>query len=268
MKINKKMTNLINKCKLLLVLVLMNTASHAQTSSAPAGILSILDNMYKNYDSVPYMSFDVKFTYYVDSIGSNNAAEQLLGTYTMAGKRTKYTLGDIDFMQNDSFFIAVYNKDKMILVDAPRLVNSGSQLPMRQQMDSLLKGYANHYTITNTVAGDTGKIKMVRADSIAQIDEFILKYDNRNKMLYQLQYTYTEIGEYDPETPSVIINHTKKVLLIDLYNYRFDNYDDSVYKETNYIYYENGVCKPAYNYKGFKIYDSRPVIDDSPLPAN
>ena len=240
------------------VFTALNTS--AQTTPANPAIIATLDRMYKNYDSVPFMSFDVLFVYNSDTLAGNFVNEQLAGTYTMAGKRMKYTLGNIDFMQNDSFFIAVYNSDKMILVDEPKIHNSGSQLPMRQQMDSLLKGYANQYTISSSSSGDTGKITMLRLDSTAQFDRFSISYDTATKMLYQLNYEYPEREEYDPQTTNVTaVPLRKKRLAISFSNYRYDNYADELYSEFNYIFFENGVCKPAKKYEGFKVYNSKPV---------
>jgi hypothetical protein len=233
-----------------------------------AVITQTLQNIYKNYDSVQYLSFDVRFDYGSDTLLGNFEAEQMNGTYTLAGKKAKYRLGDIDFMQNDSFFIAVYNKDKLILVDEPKAINLGSQLPMRQQMDSLLLAYSDHYTFSiYNQSVDTGVIQLLRADSLAQFDKFSITYDNRNQMLYQLSYEYVEPAELDSAVISAWRIATgsntdpvqKKRFNILFLNYRFDNYDEAVYDENNYIWFENGMCKPAAKYDDFKIYYTRPA---------
>ena len=246
------------------------TKIHAQNTSATAAITQTMQSIYQNYDSIKYLSFDVKFNYGSDTLLGKFDTEQMDGSYTMAGKRAKYRLGDIDFMQNDSFFIAVYNKDKLILVDEPKTINIGSQLPLRQQMDSLMLSYANQYTFSNfSQSTDTGVIQLLRADSTAQFDRFSISYDNRTKMLYSVSYEYAEPAELD----SVVLNRMmassgsttppmqKKRLTISFHNYRFDNYDDTVYDENNYIWFDNGVCKPTAKYDDFKIYYSKPVTN-------
>lgn len=238
-------------------------------------ISKTLQSIYQNYDSVQYLSFDVRFDYGSDTLLGKYDAEQMGGTYTLAGKRAKYRLGDIDFMQNDSFFIAVYNKDKIILVDEPKAINMGAQLPMRQQMDSLLLVYASQYSIRSfNSSADTGVIELVRIDSLAQFDKFTITYDNRNKVLYQLYYEYTEVAELD-STVSVYLMEArgdagvptqKKRFTITFSNYRFDNYEDSDYDEGQYIWFENGVCKPSAKYEEFKIYYSKPAVQYTELP--
>ncbi len=256
----------------LFAIIMMTLCCSSQAQPGPGITVSqIMQTIYQNYDSIRYLSFDVKFSYSSDTLLGRFESEEMDGTYTMAGKKAKYRLGDIDFMQNDSFFIAVYNRDKLIFVDEPKMNNTGSQLPMRQQMDSLLSAYSEHYTISNFNQGtDTGVIQLLRADSLAQFDRFSITYDNRNKILYKVFYEYPEMfldtvglstsSTYDPNMIQ------KKRLTIQFLNYRFDNYDDEAYNENNYIWFENGVCRPVARYNDFKIYYSKPVLDYQEMP--
>ncbi len=261
---NRKISTIIVSVATLLFA--LKTELKAQ--GTPPAIMQTLQSIYKNYDSVKYLSFDVKFDYGSDTLLGKFDAEQMDGTYTMAGNKAKYRLGDIDFMQNDSFFIAVYNKDKLILVDEPKVLNMGSQLPMRQQLDSLLNAYSEHYAISQfNQTAEIGVIQLLRSDSLAQFDKFSITYDNRNKMLYSISYNYIEPAELDADVIAAYKASSgtnsdpvqKKRFTIRFLNYRFENYDDSVYDENNYIWFENGICKPAAKYEEFKIYYSKPV---------
>ncbi len=239
----------------------------AQNMSA-ADVTQAMQSIYRNYDSIAYLSFDVKFNYTSDTLLGDYANEQLDGSYTMAGKKAKYRLGDIDFMQNESFFIAVYNKDKLMLVDEPKTNNTGNQLPMRQMMDSMAQSYASHYFITGSSIGtDTNVISFDRADSAAQFDKFSITYDNRSKTLCQIAYEYSEPPQLDSTVNYVMAPpDRKRRLTIQYSNYRFDNYEDSVYDENNYIYFERGICKPVTKYDNYKIYNSKPAPELNPDP--
>lgn len=232
----------------------------AQNFGQPA-LAATMESIYKNYDSIPFMSFDVKFNYTSDTLLGDFTNEHLEGTYTMAGKKSKYRLGDIDFMQNESFFIAVYNSDKMILVDVPKTNNSGNNLPLRQMIDSLVQTYTTKFNVNrNFTNTGTAIIIFDRTDTTSQIDKFSITYDDRSKMILKVAYEYLEPVQPDPN-----INFTslpanrKRRLSIEFSNYRFDNYDDAVYNENNYIYFERGVCKPVAKYEDYKIYNSKPA---------
>lgn len=248
------------------MLVTVNSTLNAQ---APSAVIQTLQSIYHNYDSVKYLSFDVKFDYGSDTLLGKFDAEQMDGTYTLAGNKAKYRLGDIDFMQNESFFIAVYNKDKLIMVDEPKAINMGSQLPMRQQIDSLLLAYDNHYNISSyNLSADTGVIQLLGTDSLAQFDRFALQYDNRNYMLYQVSYEYKEpadldsavLSSYRASTGTTDIPVQKKRFTIRFLNYRYENFDETAYDENNYIWFENGMCKPAARFEDYKIYYVKPAV--------
>lgn len=251
------------KTVLFAIMIALCITSKAQPTTGP-GVPQIMQTIYQNYDSLLFLSFDVRFSYESDTVLGKFDSEQMDGTYTMAGKKAKYRLGDIDFMQNDSFFIAVYNRDKLIFVDEPKINNAGSGLPMRQQIDSLITAYSEHYSISTFNQGtDTGVIQLLRADSLAQFDRFSITYDNRNKMLYKVFYEYPEpVSDTATLSPSSPLNPNmfqKKRLTIQFSNYRFDNSDDELYDENNYIWFEDGVCKPVAKYNDFKIYYSKPA---------
>ena len=257
----------IKKIILLSMIICCTCVSiHGQTNT----VAQTLQEIYQNYDSLKYLSFDVKFDYGSDTLLGKYDAEQMDATYTLAGKKAIYRMGDIDFMQNDSFLIAVYNRDKLIVVDEPKAINVGSQLPMRSMLDSLLLAYGNDYTMNRYTQGsDTGVIQMDRSDSSAQFDHFRLQYDVNTKMLYSLSYEFTQQADLD----TVVINSwmtsngssvppsQKKRLTVRFLHYRFDNYDESLYDENKYIWFENGMCKPVTKYEDYKIYYNKPVVD-------
>jgi len=258
--------------KILIVFICLFTGLTTVKAQEEAriAISQAMQAIYKNYDSVPFLSFDVKFDYGSDTLLGKYNAEQMDGSYTLAGKKARYRLGDVDFMQNDSFFIAVYNKDKLIVVDEPKTTNIGNQLPMRQQIDSLLLAYADHYTFsTYSIGNDTGVIQLLRADEEAQFNRFSLTYDNRSKMIYEISYDYPEAAELDtaviaylrsaPGKENDPVPQQKKRFTIRFLNYRFDNYDEAIYDENNYIWFENGMCKPAAKYDDYKIYYTKPT---------
>ena len=252
-----------HKTVLLIFLSFMITVyeARAQNFTQPA-LAATMESIYKNYDSIPFLSFDVKFNYTSDTLLGEYTNEQLEGSYTMAGKKSKYRLGDIDFLQNESFFIAVYNSDKMILVDVPKTNNTGNNLPLRQTMDSLVQTYTAKYNVNrNFINTDTGVISFDRTDTTSKLDKFSITYDDRNKMILKVAYEYLEPVQPDSNINFTLPANRKRRLSIEFSNYRFDNYDNAVYNENNYIYFERGVCKPVAKYEDYKIYNSKPATN-------
>jgi hypothetical protein len=249
--------NLIQKAITASVIIL--SCSGLNIISAQSTPQEIMAQIYKKYDSLNFITFDVKYVYSTDTLNGDFNKEVLNGSYTMAGKRAKYRIGDIEFMQNDSFFISVYTKDKFILVADPHTNNTGSELPMRPLMDSLIKSYGKHYTIHTKADTVLGTMTFERADSLAQFDKFLISYDVKSHFLNAIQYDFRESQVINPDdtTNQPQIALRKKSLTVEISNYRIDNFSNDTYNENNYIWFEDGECKPVDRYRDFKIYYSR-----------
>ncbi len=232
--------------------------SFTDTVCAQSSVQEIMSGIYKKYDSLSYITFNVKYTYSTDTVMGNFTHEVMNGSYTMAGKKAKYTIGDIDFLQNDSFLIAVYNNNKFIMVSDPNTINTGSELPMRSVMDSMIQAYSRHYTINS--ADIPGRITFDKADDTAQFKKFVISYDPATNYLRSIQYDYEEnVTTEAPEDTTIAQRSAlrQKRLTIDFSDYRLDNFSPALYSESNYIWFEDGECKPVDKYRDYKIYYSK-----------
>jgi hypothetical protein len=229
---------------------------------------TVMAGIYTAYDSASYLTFDVKYMYTSDTLNGNFINESLQGSYTMAGKKALYRLGNIQYMQNDSFLIAVYNDEKFILVADPQTKNVGSNLPLRSLMDSILHSYSAHYIIsTQKINRTISALNFVRKDSLAQFDKFSITYFTKGPaLLASISYDFKEATYSDkPDSAAtqlgnpapIPIVYRHRTLAVDFSNYRSDNSSKDLYDENNYIRLENGKWVPADKYKDFRIYYSR-----------
>lgn len=261
---------LIKKNRLVIsMLVIITSIGSLETAKAQMTAQQVMQQVYQAYDSLSYISFDVKYVYGTDTLYGDFKSEVMKGTYTMAGKKAKYNIGDIDFMQNDSFLVAVYNRDKFIIVSDPHTTNTGAELPMRSLMDSMLQVYGQHYTISSGVLENTGIIQFIKADTLAQFNSFRISYNPANYYLSSIEYNFqtTEplptIDANDTTNsfqmmPPTIFSRIKR-FRIEFSNYRMDNFLENIYSENNYIWFEDGECKPVEKYKDFKVYYTKAV---------
>jgi hypothetical protein len=248
-----------------LALVLLSIIQPNTASAQIKTLQQIMAGIYKAYDSMPYLTFDVKYIYGTDTVNGDFTHDVLAGTYTMAGKKAKYNLGDIEFVQNDSFFLSIYNKEKFIIVADPPNKNAGTGLPMRAQIDSLVKNYSTFYTITTSKtaetaeAEETGKINFAKADEAAQFENFTITYYADRNFLQKVEYNFKEMVQADETAAPQLRN---KTLSIEFANYRFDNFAEDMYDENKYIFFEEGMCKPVKKYTDYRIFYSRAAAID------
>ena len=258
--IQKNLRNCLPAGKLVALLLATAALQNTNAQSTPQ---EIMNRIYAKYDSTTYLTFDVKYVYSTDTVNGRFKTDVIKGTYTMAGKKALYNIGDIQFMQNDSFFISMYPKDKFIIVANPRTRNTGSELPMRSVIDSMMLSYSQHYTVKISSDSTEGAIKFIRADSMVQFDKFIINYDIEDYYLNSIKYEFQEpeiVNENDTTGSQPQTTLRKKSLTIKFSNYRVDNFSDKNYNENNYIWFEDGECKPVDKYKGFRVFYSRSGI--------
>lgn len=254
----------VQKYTILLCMCLAITAStkvHAQLSRAR----EVIQEMYKKYDSLHNISFDVQYHYKSDTLYGDYMIDNIYGSYTMSGRKAKFSMAEIEYIQNDSFFVAVYNKEKMIIVGDPQNNNAGGFLPMRSVIDSLLQSYASHYEIAVNENPDDSvhSIAFLAIDSLAQFRKYTIRFSASYNLITSLQYDYIENrGIYHNNeniTPEdSLYQYPRKITLnISFANYRFSNDEPEVYDENNYVWYEAGTYKPIERYANFRVYSTK-----------
>ncbi|MBI3137597.1 MAG: hypothetical protein HYZ15_03325 [Sphingobacteriales bacterium] len=263
----------VNSKLFLLVLVFSVvgvTTLQGQTSLDSARNTAL--NFFRTYDSIPYLSFDVRYTLFSDTVYSDFSYETTRGSYTLSGKKARYTLGDVEYLQNDSILVAVYHRDEQIIVSDPPVQNTGSYVPLRQTLDSLLTAYSSSYDLwvkTTTADPDVdsiGYIRLVRksADTLGIYNRYVIEYNIERNFITKVEYEFTEPGlglssVDEPSEGARLLKNTsrRKTLRIEFLNYRFDNFSDDRYSENNFIWLEDGVYKPVEKYKNYQVYSAR-----------
>lgn len=229
-------------------------------------------NFFRTYDSIPFLTFDVRYTLYSDTAYSDFSYETIKGTYTLNGKKARYSLGDVEYLQNDSFLVAVYHKDEQIIISDPPVQNSGSYLPLREILDSLLQAYTANYDIwvKNWTADpdidSLGYIRLVRksGDTLAVYNRYTIEFNIEKNFITKVEYEYTEPGQGltsvdEPNEGQRLLKNTarRKTFRVEFMNYRFENFSDDLYSENNFVWEEDGVYKPVDKYRTYSVYNAR-----------
>lgn len=226
-----------------------------------------MQKLYKSYDSLQYLTFDVQFEYATDTIFGHHSYDLVNGTYTMNGKKAFYKIGDITFVQNDNILIGIYERDKVMILGEPQQKSAGGFLPMRNQIDSILNAASQHYTINvfqnlGSSKTDTSFIELVRADSLAEFDKFRIVYTN-NHTVTSVNYDYSgypdnpsEFDDMSDGQKNLLNVIRKKHFTIRFSRYRYANSDKNIYETNSYIFWEDNEYKPVSKYADYKIYNA------------
>ena len=102
--------------RIILIMLFALCVNSLKAQTTPDSARNTAPNFFRTYDSIPYLTFDVRYTLYSDTAYSDFSYETIKGTYTLNGRRGRYSLGDVEYLQNDSFLVAVYHKDEQIII--------------------------------------------------------------------------------------------------------------------------------------------------------
>lgn len=260
-----KMTtkNKTMKTNWLIVALLLAFAGGLRPQEAKAQTLTdTIQGLYHFYDSIRYLTFDVRYYYTTDTVNGETETDQLMGTYTMSHKRVLYRLGNVEFMQNDSLFISVYHDDKVMMVAPRKVDNAGTLLPLREALDSMITTYNSHYTVTHQHnTGDSISTIHFEGDSTAPFAHFYLIYNRESQLITEMKYVYYE-GEVSEDLPRSSLPDSslrERRLTIYLENYRFDNISPELYDPSNYVWKEGGKWTPIRKYIDYRVYFTQPL---------
>jgi hypothetical protein len=242
-------------------IVALILAAGMNTPQAKAQTLTdTIHGLYRSYDSMQNLTFDVRYVYTTDTINGETETEQLQGFYTMSNRKALYRLGNIEFMQNDSVLISVYHDDKIMMITPRQVNNAGSLLPLRQALDSMITSYSAHYTITHQ-HNTTDSISTIHfaGDSTVPFAHFYVLYDRADHLITAMKYVYYEVDEEIDLPRASFDDPVKRERRLTLYfeNYRFDNISPALYDPSNYAWKEGEKWTPARKYIDYRVYSNQ-----------
>jgi hypothetical protein len=240
------------------ILVMMIMMAGAFTTRAQYNLQNELYKIMRVFDTVPHISFDVRYVYHTDTIAGRFDHEEMEGSFTLNGQKAWYRMGPVAFMQNDSLAITVHDEEKFILVGKAKsgTANSGQKAPLRQTIDSLVANSTSHYTITIRDEDDsTRTIRFLRADSMAQYDEFVIVYDQLGYYLRKVQYFFKEYEYFDDDLmlgrPATL---RRKSLEATYSKYRLDRVNPELYRHDQYVFFDGSGFRPVSKFSDYEVY--------------
>lgn len=240
----------------------------SQPPTTPAEVIrNEMISINKVYDSAFFLTFDVNILHYTDTLwpGTDSAEytrNELKGTYTFHDKKAIYKLGELEYMQNDSFTIALYKDDKMMLVGKPGIQKgAGSFIPNRDMLDSMMVYFGQQYSYALYDEDSVRRIAFTALDSNATYQRISITYDSLNYQLLEIaykikQYDYVDTDPEDPENPgNPILRNVDMVMHFE--HYRVEAVGADVFSETKYLFFDGpDEIQPATAYKDYTIYKS------------
>jgi hypothetical protein len=251
----------VTRILLSLYLLLPSLSSHSQTLADTIRNEMIAIN--KAYDSAFFLTFDIRISYTSDTLwaGTDSADFKnsvMEGTYTFNRNKALYRLGNIEFMQNDSFAIGVYKDNKVILVGKPLPGQTpGMVIPTRTLIDSMMTALEAQYDYTLTFYDSVATMVFGAIDTNAVYKKIRIDYDSASHYLLKIEYRFADY-EYEPlsgDEEDDLPTLRKADLVFEFKKYRIEQVGAAVFDETKYLFFDGpNTIVPADAYKDYTIY--------------
>ena len=218
------------------------------------------------FDSSYFLSYNVKFLYNsLDSVSGQSDSSSQSSSYIVKGNCFYYSLGDYEYMQNDSLAFSVSNKEKVIICSKNRLPGASFSFAAGSLTDTSIGYFAKYYRLTGSV--DTSKNKGViyfnaLAGTAVPFQQIVFKYQNTPAQHTSVEVKYKEpgiieekdsTGAYNGQNKSTLLNKTMTMIFSDYANVTVDN---SLFKKEHYMFFDRQLKKfvPVDKFKQYKVF--------------
>jgi hypothetical protein len=215
--------------------------AYAQT---PDSIKQALYKVNKVFDSSTFLAFDVNITYSTDTLFGQYQHEELNGEYIVNQNNLYYKIGDIEYIQNDSFVYNIYHDEKMLMMTRDLISNTSSKFPLREFVDSTIAWYDTAYTISlSTTDADYKVIKFTAKPDQQDVPyrSFSITYAPDNYYPDKFELTMYEALDNLPDMPDSIYQYIKIRRVHKYITMSFTNYHNptnlEVFDNDTYVFY-------------------------------
>ena len=212
-------------------------------------------NINKTYVSTPYLSFNVKYKYSLDSLPTV-IMDSSQGVFKMNGYKYWGKIDSVEMLQNDSFAITVFKQDKIISLATPSY-NFSQTLPLAQ-WDSLFF-QSDRFTFTMGVDSIWKKITVNYSPNLPY-KKLEMWYDSVTYQINRIKYS---VSEYAGEQNFYSLSSPGAYGIVDIQfsNYQTGAFNDSAFNHWVYIANYGGVYEPSSAYsEGYQLYISSPGL--------
>ncbi|MBK8712542.1 MAG: hypothetical protein IPL97_11815 [Niastella sp.] len=240
-----------------LLLIQLGKTATAQQASIDTVRLA-MQQVNSVFDSAQNLAFDIDIYLNSDTVYGMTENDHQFAQYVLNGKNVFYTVGGIDFLQNDSFAISAYNADKTMFVSKKGLKNNSDMFLLRSFSDSLLDYYYGKYNVTLLDSGESRTIKFVTDSADIPYKDITVVYQKHNYFPEKMSFSFMDMPEMEngeDSTASVIeLQPVKKTMTLFFLNYHFAD-NRHVFDEQNFFYFNplRKEFEAVGKYAGYKV---------------
>jgi hypothetical protein len=212
----------------------------------------------KAYRASDHLSFNVKYTY-AYATTPTVIEDSTMGAYKMHGYNYWTNMDSAEYMQNDTFQVAVYQPEQALAIGLPNY-KYDKQLPL-SQWEELFQAQ----DFTYTFGADMGykKITVDYTSEIMLFSKFEMWYDSVTYRVHKVQYKIDESASDELLRQKGDMSGNYIVVTIFFSNYQTGLFTDSVFNSANYFTKTGSNYNPATAYAGYEVFLISPALKEN-----
>jgi hypothetical protein len=247
----------MSKMKVILMFLgMINVCCLLQAQNA--GIENEFQQIRAAYEKLPYLSYQVQYLYakeqapgiYIDTVN---------GRYLLHGKKYYGMLDSVEYVQNDSLFIALYPEEQVILLNSA----APSALQANTNWDSIWKQQKENMQVTMTKEGEFTKFDM-RFAGDSTYKKIELWYNSKTKLMHAMKYIMREpqeLNENDDEDNEQTTQEQPFVIIEARFtNYSTAPFDRAILQTERYVQKRDKEYQPSVWYKDYTVLIGSPGL--------
>jgi hypothetical protein len=232
--------------KMLILFLILGLSFHTVCAQNP--VLLECMNINKAYLSSSYLSFDIKYKYAFEATPAT-IEDSSMGEFKLHGYKYWGLLDSVEFMQNDSFLVALYHPEKVLSLARPAYHYSFN-LPLAQWDSLFLK--TDRFTYGVGVESGWKKIT-VDYNAGLPYKKFEMWYDSSTYRISRIRYVISEYATHENfyELPDPGDYGIVDILFS---GYQTGLFDDSVFDASHYFVKSGSSYTPAVSYTNYEVF--------------
>lgn len=214
--------------------------------------------MHAAYKKHAFLSYDVQYLY-AEEKSPETFIDTVVGNYKLHQGKYWGKLDNVECIQSDSFFISVYEEDKVILL------NSSAPVWMQANVnwDSIWQHADTGMKISIAVVDGLNQITMENRNEKSSYKRIVFWYSPQDYLVKKMQYLVRQPREESDDDTNQQEEATDEELVI--IEVRFSNYKSSVFDKgifaaENYIERSGKEFKPAKRYNDYTVLVGSPDL--------
>jgi hypothetical protein len=214
--------------------------------------------MQRAYKNPAYLSFDVKYTYALDS-DPTAIIDSSFGSFKISGKFYWGMSDSTEYMQNSSYSVVLFRGDKLMRVSNPATVYP--EVANFSSIDSLIG--KNNYITNLSTSGPNRVIDMTVYDLNYHFKSMQISYDSVTNFVKSISYTiredfYDYPDKYSRPTDG---NESDYVIIKATYsNYSTSAFSTTIFNSSNYFILSENSYVPQPPFSDYEVFIASPNL--------